>query len=715
MVTSMPSFYDVLCVDHTVTAEELRVAFKRRALAVHPDKGGVKEEFVRVVVAFETLSDPLLRKRYDRKVTASSLPSNPASASAKMQPPQPPPPPADMAPSVERPSRSAGVTGDPWTAKATRKRRREANVRSAAHASMPTMPAAKARASAAGTTPNVPATNKTPATATISQSKNERPKPPPAASPTPPETGVPQARARPGLDKSRGEGFIVSRIVHELRRLIPTDRRRVIKETLSAGERMKLEEFMTCSAGLSGSTGGCRDSVGSSNIAATSQLAAADCESDDSYENVIENSDKSEGEEENDDGSEDDPQRQLVAQCDHWIGDELSDEDGDLLALNDRDCPMDMLVHDSWSEEDTARKDEPNEFVSVQHNEKQTSEGCAFSSQAVGACRDEDAAPRPPGSAVDHSQLEKSSNRTAVRGLISRTRGQQTWYQACLSIESLSVLAREVRDLSIALDRLVMLTTIRQRTRESAAETFGERLREGFARAEVIHGVVVADLGLRFKAEISKSLFTKGHLDTPVVHDLDVALATIERLAPYRSQAGMNQYKAMRCGLLEMETQWARLRACYLDILQESGFDRAKEGARLKMKEEARRPFREMQITLWNRRRMAAEEVSQRRFANTIKRWLRRDRRQMVIADRHSRRLRRHTRRKENISTSAQRLLGKLLHDWRRHISIGERKRRLAEERQAQKERADRWRAMNQPGLTMADILERRWVSGCFV
>ena len=57
------TFYDVLLVNKTATLDEIKVAFKRRALQVHPDKGGTKEEFHLVYQALETLSDPDARKR----------------------------------------------------------------------------------------------------------------------------------------------------------------------------------------------------------------------------------------------------------------------------------------------------------------------------------------------------------------------------------------------------------------------------------------------------------------------------------------------------------------------------------------------------------------------------------------------------------------------------------------------------------------------------
>ncbi len=39
------SLYDVLLVDRNANLDEIKSAFKRRALQVHPDKGGSKDAF----------------------------------------------------------------------------------------------------------------------------------------------------------------------------------------------------------------------------------------------------------------------------------------------------------------------------------------------------------------------------------------------------------------------------------------------------------------------------------------------------------------------------------------------------------------------------------------------------------------------------------------------------------------------------------------------
>eukprot|EP00438_Fugacium_kawagutii_P013581 Skav223042 [mRNA] locus=scaffold1069:153031:154716:+ [translate_table: standard] len=60
------SLYDVLLVDQNATLDEIKLAFKKRALQVHPDKGGSKEAFHLVYQALETLADPEARRKYDQ-------------------------------------------------------------------------------------------------------------------------------------------------------------------------------------------------------------------------------------------------------------------------------------------------------------------------------------------------------------------------------------------------------------------------------------------------------------------------------------------------------------------------------------------------------------------------------------------------------------------------------------------------------------------------
>jgi len=65
---SVRGHYDVLGVLRTANAAEIHAAYRRRALATHPDKGGDPKDFHRVKVAFEELSDDARRTVYDRNL-----------------------------------------------------------------------------------------------------------------------------------------------------------------------------------------------------------------------------------------------------------------------------------------------------------------------------------------------------------------------------------------------------------------------------------------------------------------------------------------------------------------------------------------------------------------------------------------------------------------------------------------------------------------------
>ena len=75
--SAMACLYDALEVSASATEAEIRTAYRRRALATHPDKGGRTEDFLRVVTAFETLCDADRRSAYDEKVAKQGRGSKP--------------------------------------------------------------------------------------------------------------------------------------------------------------------------------------------------------------------------------------------------------------------------------------------------------------------------------------------------------------------------------------------------------------------------------------------------------------------------------------------------------------------------------------------------------------------------------------------------------------------------------------------------------------
>lgn len=59
------NYYDILGVNKTATQEEIKKAYRKKAVEHHPDKGGDENLFKEAAEAYEILSDPDKRKNYD--------------------------------------------------------------------------------------------------------------------------------------------------------------------------------------------------------------------------------------------------------------------------------------------------------------------------------------------------------------------------------------------------------------------------------------------------------------------------------------------------------------------------------------------------------------------------------------------------------------------------------------------------------------------------
>lgn len=67
MATTKRDYYDVLGVGKNASADEIKKAFRRKAVELHPDKqGGDEEKFKELNEAYEVLKDSSKRQRYDQ-------------------------------------------------------------------------------------------------------------------------------------------------------------------------------------------------------------------------------------------------------------------------------------------------------------------------------------------------------------------------------------------------------------------------------------------------------------------------------------------------------------------------------------------------------------------------------------------------------------------------------------------------------------------------
>ena len=63
----MENYYETIGVAENATQEEIKKAYKKKAILHHPDKGGDEEMFKKISVAFDTIGDENKRSQYDNQ------------------------------------------------------------------------------------------------------------------------------------------------------------------------------------------------------------------------------------------------------------------------------------------------------------------------------------------------------------------------------------------------------------------------------------------------------------------------------------------------------------------------------------------------------------------------------------------------------------------------------------------------------------------------
>lgn len=60
------NYYDILGIDKTASEDDIKKAYRKLALKYHPDRGGDQEKFKEVNEAYQVLSSPEKKARYDQ-------------------------------------------------------------------------------------------------------------------------------------------------------------------------------------------------------------------------------------------------------------------------------------------------------------------------------------------------------------------------------------------------------------------------------------------------------------------------------------------------------------------------------------------------------------------------------------------------------------------------------------------------------------------------
>ena len=67
----MKNFYEELGIKQSATKNEIKSSYRSLVKKHHPDKGGEKERFLAIQIAWETLNDPIKKEEYDKQFFSS--------------------------------------------------------------------------------------------------------------------------------------------------------------------------------------------------------------------------------------------------------------------------------------------------------------------------------------------------------------------------------------------------------------------------------------------------------------------------------------------------------------------------------------------------------------------------------------------------------------------------------------------------------------------
>ena len=640
------SLYDALLVDQNATLEEIKLAFKQRALQVHPDKGGSKEEFHLVYQALETLADPEARQKYDHSL-----------ATTKTGP----------APHAPHPK--------------SRKRKREEK-----HAQQATSCKAETK-----TKPPVPGKNST------TFAGNAPSKPPRAT-----------ATAMPAEPQSK-QTKLLMKIRDFLKRLPRAARNDVITNQLSQKQRVILEKFMVDNANTS-STQGDSEAKALAPAAGKSVPHQPAFETETSPRETPRSPRRTEDSSHGSclvALPATIPYRRFAHSMDKIRHpkkrarsslslDAICNEPGHSATSSTMQAsPAQSLT--SETTETCARTKAKNAPMN-----EMPGEGCyslAVPTSKRGYRPDvRMTRAKPSGKMkIKDKNIKKTFTVKAENSGCVYKAGSV--YVASIKFDYIVLRTRNAcHDLQTALEDLMILTSVKQKVRNhTGAGTLVECLQAAIVSSVAEHGRNLADFKLSFMVFQSAGCFIGSNLISPSVHSLEVFGKMRSVLEPFRQYAknlgSQNVY--WQFSPVHLEDAWERFQSAVARAWELAGRDSTSTLRRIRAHHEAQAPFRSANLQWWERRQMARQDKNKHRpkrlrernpLGKLIARWGNMLKRESKLLDQQR-----------------QRVLRQRKHDQeeRRRLEVLKQKRQREEERS----RREWVRKRMRTDLTMDDIL----------
>ncbi|CAE8626811.1 unnamed protein product [Polarella glacialis] len=568
--------YHVLGVSELAPAEEIRVAFRRCALVAHPDKGGSKDMFQALYQAFEVLSDPASRQRYDARhssrqaVSSSKDPeearprraekrsrssSSPASARVRNANAQSTQSGSSCCGGAEAQDGSGRSTSR-QPAEKTNEAESNGDKRPQSHKSLFCNIKINGRRGprATSATTNHGSSNSSSSNSGLSATEGQ------------------QAGGAVGSERaaSRSQESICAKLYFYLKRLSPAVRRRVLGESFSESQRRALElwakDFRNRPEGDQGNP----DQV-------SKDKWHRDCEQD---------------------PQPGQPGPDMATRPSRTKQDETSDVSSSESSSSDRPRGLVDGAVDGDSSEDEIEMPAicdgafRSEDADIEMKEEKGSNSGCERHQAQDAVS-QDGAPQARRNHI---------GKTAVRG-ISAQHGRTSCYRSGVCIlENVHVRSRDVKELAIAVEYLMVLTTMKHAASEKAASSLDDRLRGALAYALKEHGKTAEEMGLRWSITMNQNFWVGGRrLRTSSIKSLDALVDALRLLAPFHEQNGRGRRGVLwKFGLAELQERWRAFRIVFPEVCEKAGACREAVLAMLDGLAQSTRVRREGLLQFWD-------------------------------------------------------------------------------------------------------------------